>query len=409
MAECERDDVPATRISVDYASHSVHVEELRERLRESLSGLQPSGSDIVFISAVTGAGLDTSILDGDYWFANLRQPVLFEQAVRWAYEHGYRTFIESSPHPVLTVGVEESLADHGDDHSVVGTLRRDDGGMRRFLLSAAEAHIHGKTPNWASIFDDTGARRIGLPTYAFQQKRYWLDPAPGIVDVSSLGVTGAEHPLLGAVVQHADSGELILTGRLSLSSHPWLADHKVHGVVLVPGAAMLEMALHAGDRAECPRVDQLVLHTPLVIGEHGGVTVQIVVGAWRESGERQVRIYSRNDRDGADRAWTRHAEGVLARRILEPPSAEALEQWPPQDAEPVDVSEAYPKLAARGYEYGSAFRGLRAVWRRGAEVFVEAALPEQTTADASRFGLHPVLLDTVLHSVVVGRILADRS
>ena len=148
-----------------------------------------------------------------------------------------------------------------------------------------------------------------------------------------------------------------------------------------------------------------VLHTPLVIGEHGGVTVQIVVGAWRESGERQVRIYSRNDRDRADRAWTRHAEGVLA-ADLEPPSAEALEQWPPQDAEPVDVSEAYPKLAARGYEYGSAFRGLRAVWRRGAEVFVEAALPEQTTADASRFGLRPGLFDTVLHSIVVGGILA---
>ena len=168
MAGCERDDVPATRIPVDYASHSAQVEELRETLRESLSGLQPRTGDIAFISAVTGAGLDTSILDGDYWFANLRQPVLFEQAVRWSYEHGYRTFVESSPHPVLTVGIQESLEDYGDDHSVVGTLRRNEGGMRRFLLSAAEAHVHGKSPNWASMFDDTGACRIDLPTYAFR-------------------------------------------------------------------------------------------------------------------------------------------------------------------------------------------------------------------------------------------------
>ena len=406
MAVCERDDVPATRIPVDYASHSAQVEELRETLRESLSGLQPRTGDIAFISAVTGAGLDTSILDGDYWFANLRQPVLFEQAVRWAYEHGYRTFIESSPHPVLTVGIQESLEDYGDDHSVVGTLRRNEGGMRRVLLSAAEAHVHGKSPNWASMFDDTGACRIDLPTYAFEQKRYWMDPAPGFVDASSLGVAAAEHPLLGAVVAQADSDEIILTGRLSLASHPWLADHKVHGVVLVPGAAMVEMALHAGDRAGCPRVDQLVLHAPLIVGEHGGVAVQVVVGAWSESGERPVRIYSRIDRDGADRAWTRHAEGVLT-PTPEPTPKEAFEQWPPEGAEPIDVSEAYPKLAARGYEYGPAFRGLRSVWRRGAEVFVEAALPEQAKADASRFGLHPVLLDAILHGIGVGGILAE--
>jgi polyketide synthase 12 len=155
LAECEQDDVPATRIPVDYASHSVHVEALRETLRESLAGLQPRTGDIVFISAVTGAELDTSCLDCEYWFANLRQPVLFEQAVRWLHEHGYRTFIESSPHPVLTAGVEDSLEDYDADHAVVGTLRRNDGGIRRFLLSAAEAHVRGKSPNWVGMFDDT--------------------------------------------------------------------------------------------------------------------------------------------------------------------------------------------------------------------------------------------------------------
>jgi acyl transferase domain-containing protein len=200
MVVCDRDEVPVTRIPVDYASHSAHVEALRETLRESLCGLQPRTGDIEFISAVTGAGLDTEILDGDYWFANLRQPVLFEQAVRWSCERGYRTFVESSPHPVLIAGIQESLEDYGDDHSVVGTLRRNEGGMRRFLLSAAEAQVHGKLPNWESMFNDTGARRIELPTYAFQRKRYWMDPEPGFVDASGLGVSAAEHPLLGAVV-----------------------------------------------------------------------------------------------------------------------------------------------------------------------------------------------------------------
>ena len=405
MDECERDDVQATRIPVDYASHSAHVEALQERLRESLAGLQPRTGDIAFISTVTGAGLDASCLDGDYWFANLRQPVLFEQAVRWSYEHGYRTFIESSPHPVLNAGIQDSLEEFDGDHSVVGTLRRNEGGMRRFLLSAAEAHVHGKSPNWAGMFDDTGARRIDLPTYAFQRKRYWLDAAPGFVDASSLGVAAADHPLLGAVVAQADSDEITFTGRLSLASHPWLADHKVHGVVLVPGAAMVELALHAGDRAGCPRVDQLVLQAPLIVGEHGGVAVQVVVGAQDESGERQVRIYSRID-DGADRAWTRHAEGLLS-PTPDATSKEEFNHWPPEGAEPIDVSEAYPKLAALGYEYGPAFRGLRSVWRRGAEVFVEAVVPEQAKLDASRFGLHPVLLDAILHGIGASGILEE--
>ncbi len=405
IAGCEPEEVPATRIPVDYASHSAQVDQLRETLSKSLSGLRPRTSDIAFISSVTGAELDTSSLDGDYWFTNLRQPVLFHQAVRWAYEHGFDTFIESSPHPVLTIGIQESLEDYGDDHAVVGTLRRSEGGMRRVLLSAAEAHVNGKSPNWG-MFQDTGARHIDLPTYAFEHKRYWMDTGPGIVNASGLGITAAEHPLLGAVVARADSDEIILTGRLSLASHPWLADHKVFGTVLVPGAAMVEMALHAGECAGCPRVDELILLAPLVVGEHGGVAVQVVVGEWTESGERPIRIYSRID-DGVDRRWTRHAEGVLGPDSA--PTGQAdIEQWPPAGAEHIDISELYQALAARGYEYGPTFRGLRSAWRHNGEVFVEAMLPEQMQqrADASRFGLHPALLDSVLHGAVTGGILA---
>ena len=181
-AGCERAEVTITRIPVDFASHSAHVEELRDPLREVLSGLQPRSSEITFISTVTGAALDTSILDVDYWFANLRQPVLFEQAVRWAHEHGYRTFVESSPHPVLTVGIHESLEDYADGHEVVGTLRRNEDGARRFLLSAAQAHVGGMSPDWASIFDATCATHVELPTYAFQRRRYWMKPGRGTTE-----------------------------------------------------------------------------------------------------------------------------------------------------------------------------------------------------------------------------------
>ena len=121
LVVCERDALPAARLPVDYASHCAEVEALRTTLLASLSGLHSRTGEVTFISSVTGAGLDTTILDGDYWFANLRQPVLFEQSVRWAYEHGYRTFVESSLLPVLSVGIHETLEEYGDDHSVVGT------------------------------------------------------------------------------------------------------------------------------------------------------------------------------------------------------------------------------------------------------------------------------------------------
>ncbi|OBI07352.1 hypothetical protein A5714_22385 [Mycobacterium sp. E2462] len=405
LVACEREDVQAKRIPVDYASHCAHVDQLRETLSAALSGLRPRTGDVVFISAVTGTEMDTANLDGEYWFTNLRQPVLFHQAVQWAHENGFDAFIESSPHPVLTIGIQESLDNVGDDYAVVGTLRRGDGGLRGVMLAAADAHVNGKSPDWTEFFRGTGARHVDLPTYAFEHKRYWMDAGTGAIDASGLGISAAEHPLLGAIVPHADSDEVILTGRLSLASHPWFADHKVFGTVIVPGAAMVEMALRAGECAGTPRVDELILLAPLIIDEHRGVAVQLVVGQWTESGERPVRLYSRID-DGVDRRWTRHAEGVLCPDVAATDQAET-EQWPPAGAEPIDVTELYQALAARGYEYGPTFRGLRAAWRHGGEVFVEATLPEQAhqKADPSRFGLHPVLLDSVLQGAAFGGVV----
>ena len=241
MAVCERDDVSANRIPVDYASHSAHVEELRETLRESLSGLRPRAGDIAFISAVTGAGLDTSILDGDTGSPICGNRCCFEQAVRWSYEHGYRTFIESSPHPVLTVGIAGIT--RGLSATTTAWLGRFDATKVACAGSCCrlpKPTYTGNRPTGRACSTTPARVAVDLPTYAFQRKRYWMDPAHGSSTRAVSASHAAEHPLLGAIVAHADSDEIIFTGRLSLASHPWLADHKVHGVVLVPGAAMVE-------------------------------------------------------------------------------------------------------------------------------------------------------------------------
>ena len=222
--------------------------------------------------------------------------------------------------------------------------------------------------------------------------------------------------MLSAVLGLAGDGGELLTGRLDLDTHPWLADHTVLGAVLLPGTAFVELALRAGVEVGCDVVSELVLEAPLILGAQGGVQLQVSVGQADESGTRALNIYSRRDQDAAedealldDNAWVRHATGVLAvdasaapSAKLERRSAELAGTWPPADAEAVNVDDLYDRMALLGYDYGPTFQGLRAAWRRGPEVFVEIALPADQQGLAGLFGIHPALLDASLHALGLG-------
>ncbi|KOT27785.1 polyketide synthase, partial [Streptomyces caelestis] len=177
-------DVRARVIPVDYASHSVHVEAIEERLRTVLAGITPRAAEVPFHSTVDAAPVpDTTVLDAGYWYRNLRQTVRFEETVRGLLDQGYGFFVEVSAHPVLTVGVEQTAESAHPERpaAVLGTLRRDEGGPDRFLLALAEAHTRGLSPDWSRVFvgHDSGAE---LPTYAFRRRAYWLrtPPAPTV-------------------------------------------------------------------------------------------------------------------------------------------------------------------------------------------------------------------------------------
>ncbi|KAA2257287.1 SDR family NAD(P)-dependent oxidoreductase [Solihabitans fulvus] len=180
-AECERADIRARLVPVDYASHSAHVEAIREELLAALAELAPRAAEIPFHSTVTGELLDTEGLDAAYWYTNLRQTVRFEPAVRALLAEGHRVFVEASPHPVLAVGIQETIDAVGADAVALGSLRREDGGLDRALLSLGEAYTHGVHPDWSAVFAEVPARPTELPTYPFQRQRFWLDAPPPAV------------------------------------------------------------------------------------------------------------------------------------------------------------------------------------------------------------------------------------
>jgi mycoketide-CoA synthase len=408
---CADLDLRTRRIDVDYASHSVEVEAIRGELVEVLAGIEPRSSRTVFISTVTGSRLDTAGLDAGYWYRNIRQTVQFDQAVRSACEYGYRTFIESSPHPALIAGIEDTVNASATNASgdilpeneaiVIPTLGRDDGGLERFLMSAASAFVAGVEVHWRGVLGAAGF--VQLPTYAFDRQRFWLAGEGAAADAAGLGLETGEHAFLGAVVELPASGGVLLTGRLSPSVQGWLADHAVSGVVVFPGAGFVELAIRAGDEVGCSVVDELTLLAPMMLpaGDSGlgSVAVQVVVGPpndSEESGRRSVSIFSRAD---GGSGWVCHAEGALSSGSIEP-SAD-LSAWPPVGAVAIDPAEGYERLAARGYGYGPAFKGLTAAWVRGDEVFAEVKLPD-AAGGVSGFGVHPALLDATLHAAVIG-------
>ncbi|WP_030844358.1 SDR family NAD(P)-dependent oxidoreductase, partial [Streptomyces hygroscopicus] len=369
------------------------MDVIGEELAAAVAGLSPRASEVPLYSTVTGELLDTATMDAGYWRRNLREPVRFEAAVRALLDAGHGLFIEVSPHPVLTGAVQQTAEAVDAPVVALGTLRRGGDDQERLLTSLAQAHVHGADVDWSVWFEGLGARRVELPTYAFQRRRYWLESSTQTADVVSAGLGAAGHSLLGAAVSVAEAdAAVVLTGRLSLHTHAWLADHTIGGSVLLPGTAFVELALRAGDEVGCDAVEELTLYAPLVFPAAGAVQVQVVVGEMAD-GRRPVGVYSRVENEQSPAEWVQHAGGTLVAGDRTEPDFE-LTQWPPAGAEAVSLEGFYAELAGRGYGYGPVFRGLESVWRAGGDLFAEVVLP----AEADGFGVHPALLDAALHA-----------
>ncbi|MGW2255863.1 SDR family NAD(P)-dependent oxidoreductase, partial [Kitasatospora sp. NPDC001660] len=384
-----------TRLRVSHAFHSPLMDPMLEDFRGVLDGLTYAAPSIPVVSNLTGEiAAPEQLCTPDYWVRHVREAVRFADGMRALEVAGVTRFVELGPDGVLTALAAGSLS---EDAVLASVLRKDQPEEPTTLAALARLHVTGAHVDWAALFAGTAVRPVDLPTYAFQHRRYWPPTAPAAAgDLGAAGLDTADHPLLTASLELSDDDGLLFTSRLSRQSHPWLADHVVRGNVLLPGTAFLELAVRAGDEAGCDRVEELTLAAPLVLPECEGVQLQLRVGAADENGRRTFAVASRPE--GADgRPWDQHATGVLA--VGETRTAFDTSVWPPAGAEAVDLTGLYEGMADGGYAYGPVFRGLRAAWRRGDEVFADVALPEGT--EGTGYGLHPALLDAALHVTAV--------
>ncbi|MCF3123072.1 SDR family NAD(P)-dependent oxidoreductase [Streptomyces arenae] len=379
------------RLRVSHAFHSPLMEPMLAEFRRIAHVLDYAEPTLPVVSTVTGALVTTEMSDPEYWVEHVRAQVRFRDAVRHLADAGVRTFLEIGPDAVLSAMAADCTDTPGT--SFLPVLRRDRPEVHEALSALAGAHTRGVPVDWERHFRGRGARHVPLPTYPFQRRRFWLAQGAA-TDAADLGQLPAGHPLLGAVVAVGAEG-VVLTGRVSTRTHPWLADHVISGRVLFPGTAFVELALRAGDHVGAGTLEELTLGAPLVLAADGGAAVQVAVAEPDATGRRAVTVHSRPDGDAAA-PWTRHATGTLTATAAAP--APDLTVWPPRHAEPLDVTGVYTGLADQGYGYGPAFQGLRAAWRHGDDVYAEVALPEPASADATGFGLHPALLDAALHA-----------
>jgi phthiocerol/phenolphthiocerol synthesis type-I polyketide synthase D len=379
IAEVQSQNRLARRIEVDVASHHPTVDPILPELREALSGLAPAAPQIPLLSTADPDGAAAPRMDADYWVANLRNPVRFSQAVTAAAaEHG--TFIEISPHPLLTHGIAETLdsARPRGDVRVVGTLNRDDDETLTFHTNLATARPAPAAAPSAELAD--------IPPRPWLHVPFWMAARPGA------GTAAGEHPLLGTHVEMPSSKDHVWQTDVDLDVLPWLADHKVHGQPIMPAAGFAEMALAAAGAALRLPAREVALHRleveqMLPLDGRTRLITQLVRG---DDGAIRVEVHSRS----AGGTWNRHAVArVAVQQGTQPARPGAL------SGTVVAPGDFYAALRRTGAHHGQGFAALtRIVRAAGGASEAEIVLPDEATPDRG-YRIHPVMLDAALQAL----------
>lgn len=401
IAQLEKREVFCRRIKVDVASHSPQMDPLREDLLAAIQGLQPQPAGVTICSTVTGDFIPGERLDEKYWVNNLRQPVLFSTAVRRLRESGHDIFIEISAHPLLLPAIQQELQQLELSATTLPSMRRDEDEQLVMLEALGGLYVLGHPLDWRRLLPQ-GCRAVRLPNYPWQRERHWIDERPSANGRRvALAAGSGTHPLLGGRFQSAQDGTSFWENEISTQLLPYLADHRVHGMAVLPAAAYVEMALAAARAAfgESPAViEKIVFHEALFVPNEPPLRLQAILSPTMP-GLASFQVLSRADHEKA--TWKVHATATLSLR----PEISAGVQDPPAARRDrlngsVTAASHFAAQARRGLHYGPRFQGLRELWQAAGEVLSRLELPSDLSAETAAYRIHPALLDACFQTLL---------
>jgi acyl transferase domain-containing protein/surfactin synthase thioesterase subunit len=396
----QKKDVFTRYLKVNVPFHSHHMEPLKEELIQSLLHLQPKPAEYPLYSTVSGHREDGTHLVSEYWYQNVRETVLFSDAVQNMIEDGYNLFIEIAPHPILSVGVNELFAlNKLPEAQIVPSLRRGSDELLTMQLSLGQLHTLGVPVQWEYFFGEKN-NFVKTPAYPWQHQSYWFETEEH--RTKRLGNT--DFPFLLHNTQSAvDSYAEIWSIGLNKATHLFLDDHKVEGTIIFPGTGHLEVALEVGQKSlgeKFSHLENINLEAALFLPEEGEAP-EVRLEITNDEGD--YTICSR-PKYSDEHTWTRHSTGRLVAHKTPPaPQPLSLDEVRSRATEQVSISDFYVELKEGGLNYGEAFRCVQKIWTGPKEVLSALSLPSSLHYEAPSFFFHPALLDACLHTLFASR------
>jgi acyl transferase domain-containing protein/NAD(P)-dependent dehydrogenase (short-subunit alcohol dehydrogenase family)/acyl carrier protein len=395
-AKLEQTGVFNRFLRVEVAYHSPIMDPLLPEVITCLAHLQPRLSEIPIYSTVTGQRVTGIAYDAQYWCNNMRHSVFFAKAMGALLEDGHRVFLEIGPHPVLAASIKDCLTGMGETGLTIPSLRRAEPEEMALMQSLGELYVNGYVVDWTKLYAG-GERYVKLPTYPWQREKYWSESSASLLD--RLGRAGL-HPLLGGPLNGPDP---TWSNPLNSNLLPYLQDHRVEDLVVLPGAAYVELGLalhHELDGSPAVLLENLFFHKALLIGDKDEPEVRTTYNP----GSREYAVYSR----ASDEApWFRHADGALSFLSLPNRPTASLDALQAFCSNHISREAHYINMTARGLQYGPAFQTVKDLWLHhdGDDVLVRI---EGTGIGEARERIHPTLLDGCFQALLATLDSADK-
>ncbi|MGA1863714.1 MAG: SDR family NAD(P)-dependent oxidoreductase [bacterium] len=376
-------------LKVEVPYHSYFMEPLKEDLSHSLASIEPKRNTIPVYSTVTGGRVEKDAFDASYWFKNIREPVYFAKAINTILDDGYGLFLEVGPHPVLSSYIKECLAQRRMSAHVLSSLNRKKPEQETIYTTACHLYSIGYDFGWRRFFNGE-YNLVKLPTYPWQREKYWYESEESIMD--RLG--SPAHPLLG---NRLDSPLPTWEGALNNQFLPFLSDHVVQDLVVLPGASYVEMGIELCrqifGRTECVLQD-IQFNKALVIPEDR----ELVIRTCFDASSNEFKIFSQSS--NGKNEWDLHVQGKICNLYVVTNNAINLERIKQKCREEVDPKKVYNELEARGLKYGLYFQSIKKLWRGedGLLAFIEASQDLNILNEG--YNLHPALLDSCFQSLI---------